>query len=118
MQQSLRDNRSFMYSGNAGMVWRREPWASAYVGSTSVNAAKVDSALVEWLSLLRGLRGDRSATPQELDAVRRNRVGALPARIDGPDSLAARVTEMVRDRLSFDSFERYATRMPSVAPTD
>lgn len=118
MQQSLREKRSFMYSGNAGMVWRRAPWASAYVGSTSVNAAKVDSALVEWLSLLRGLRADRAATPQELDAVRRNRVGALPARIDGADSLAARVVEMVRDRLPLDYFDQYAARMASVAPTD
>jgi len=46
MQQALRDNRSFMYSGNAGMIWRRASSPSAYVGSTSVNAAKVDSALV------------------------------------------------------------------------
>jgi len=118
MQQALRDKRSFMYSGNAGMIWRRVPSASAYVGSTSVNAAKVDSALVEWLSLLRGLRGDRPATPQELDAVRRSRVGALPARIDGPDSVAARVVEMVRDRLPLDFFDRYATGMTSVAASD
>jgi zinc protease len=118
MQQSLRDKRSFMYSGNAGMIWRPVPAPSAYVGSTSVNAGKVDSALVEWLSLLRGLRGDRVATAQELDAVRRNRIGALPARIDGPDSLAARVVDMVRDRLSFDYFDQYATRMASVAPAD
>jgi zinc protease len=118
MQQSLREKRSFMYSGNAGMIWRRDPSPSAYVGSTSVNAVKVDSALVEWLSLLRGLRGDRPATTQELDAVRRNRVGALPARIDGPDSLAARVVELVRDRLPLDNFDQYATRMASVAATD
>src|SRR5204863_9395106 len=96
MQQALRDKRSFMYSGHAGMVWRPAPSASAYVGSTSVNAAKVDSALVEWLSLLRGLRGDRPATSQELDAVRRSRVAGLSARIDGPDSVAARVAEVVR----------------------
>ena len=118
MQQALREKRSFMYSGASGMIWRREPSPSAYVGSTSVNAAKVDSALVEWLSLLRGLRGDRPATAPELDAVRRNRIGALPVRIDGPDSLAARVVEMVRDHLSLDYFDRYAARMASVAPSD
>jgi len=118
MQQSLRENRSFIYSGTAGMVWRRDPELSAYVGSTSVNPGKVDSALVEWLSLLRGLRGDRPATGQELDAVRRNRVGALPARIDGPDSLAARVAELVRGRLPLDYFDQYAVRMASVAPAD
>lgn len=118
MQQSLREKRSFMYSGATGMIWRRAPAPSAYVGSTSVNAAKVDSALVEWLALLRGLRGDRAATAAELDAVRRNRIGALPARIDGPDSIAARMVEMIRDRLPLDYFDEYATRMASVAPSD
>jgi zinc protease len=118
MQQALREKRSFMYSGTAGMIWRRAPIPSAYVGSMSVNAVKVDSALVEWLSLLRGLRGTRPAAMPELDAVRRSRVGALPARIDGPDSLAARVVEMVRDRLPLDYFNQYATRMSSVTATD
>jgi zinc protease len=118
MQQALREKRSFMYSGAAGMIWRAAPSASAYVGSTSVNATKVDSALVEWLSLLRGMRGDRPATMQELDAVRRSRVGALPARIDGPDSLAARVAELVRDRLPLDYFDQYAARMANVAAPD
>jgi zinc protease len=114
MQQTLREKRSFMYSGASGMIWRREPAASAFVGSTSVNAGKVDSALVEWLTLLRALGGAKPATPQELDIVRRARVGALPVRIDGPDSLAARVAEMVRDGLPLDYFDRYATGMASV----
>jgi predicted Zn-dependent peptidase len=55
---------------------------------------------------------------QELDAVRRSRVGALPARIDGPDSLAARVAELVRDRLPLDYFDQYAARMANVAAPD
>lgn len=118
MQQTLRDRRSIMYSGNSGVIWRRAPQPSPLVGSTAVNAAKVDSALVEWLSLLRGLQGDQPVMPQELDATRRSRVGALPARIDGPDSLAARITEMVRDGVSFDFYDQYANRMASVTASD
>jgi zinc protease len=118
MQQTLRDRRSIMYSGNSGVIWRRAPQPSPLVGSTAVNAAKVDSALAEWLSLLRGLGGDQPVTPQELDATRRSRVGALPARIDGPDSLAARVAEMVRDNVSFDFYDGYANRMATVTARD
>ncbi len=114
MQQTLREKRSFMYSGNAGLVSRRPSAPSAYVGSTSLNAAKADSALVEWLSLLKGLGDTRGVTAQELDAIRRNRIGALPARIDGPDSLAARVVEMVRDGLPLDFYDTYAARVASV----
>jgi zinc protease len=118
MQQTLREKRSFMYSGNAGVVFRRPSASSAYVGSTSLNAAKVDSALVEWLSLLKGLGDDRGVTPQDLEAIRRNRIGALPARIDGPDSLAARLVEMVRDALPLDFYDTYAARVASVTGTE
>jgi zinc protease len=118
MQQTLRDRRAIMYSGNSGVIWRRAPQQAALVGSTVVNAAKVDSALVEWLSLLRGLRGEQPVTPQEVDATRRSRVGVLPARIDGPDSLAARIAEMVRDNVPFDFYDRYANGMASVTPRD
>jgi zinc protease len=118
MQQTLRENRSFMYSGNAGLVSRRGAAPSAYVGSTSLNAVKVDSALAEWLTLLRGLSRERPVTPQELEAVRHNRVGALPARIDGPDSLAARLVELVRDGLPLDFYDQYAARLGSVTESN
>ena len=42
-----------MYSGAMGVIWQRAPRGSVLVGSTVVSAAKVDSALVEWLSLVR-----------------------------------------------------------------
>lgn len=117
MQQTLRDRRSLMYSGATGVIWNADG-TSTLVGSTVVNAAKVDSALVEWLSLLHGLGGGVSASPQELDAARRSRIGTLPARVDGPDSLAARVAEIARDRLPLDYFNRYDAAMLGVTQTD
>jgi zinc protease len=118
MQQSLRDRRSLMYSGNSGVIWRHVPRLSAFVGSSVVNATKVDSAIVEWLSLLRGLRGERPVTSQELEAARRSRVDPLPARIDGADSLAARIADMVRDDVPLDFFDRYAGGMSNVSASD
>ena len=54
----------------------------------------------------------------ELDAARRNRVGTLPARLDGPDSIAARLVEIARDGLPLDYFESYASRMNAVTAGD
>ncbi len=115
MQQTLRDRRSFMYSGAVGIIWNADQ-TSTLVGSTVVSAAKVDSALVEWLSLLRGLGGGQSQPPsaRELDAARQSRTATLPARVDGPDSLAARASEIARDRLPLDYFDQYSARMSAV----
>lgn len=116
-QQTLREKRSFMYSGTTGFAWRRNG-DGVFVGSTIVSALKVDSALVEWLAMLRGLRTNEPVTPTELGAAVRNRVGSLPSRIDGPDSIAARLVEIARDGLPGDYFERYATTMSAVTPAD
>ncbi|HWH52746.1 MAG TPA: pitrilysin family protein [Gemmatimonadaceae bacterium] len=118
MQQTLRDKRSFMYSGTMGVIWQRPPRAAALVGSTVVNAAKVDSALAEWVSLIRGLSTGATTTQMELDAARRLRVGSLPARIDGPDSLASRLGELARDALPIDYFDRYAAAADVVTTAD
>ena len=118
LQRALREKRSFMYSGNTGFTWRREARPSAFVGSTLVAAQKVDSALIEWLSMLRGLRGGEPITPDELAAARRSRVGSLASRIDGSDLVASRVVELVRDTLRLDYFDRYAARASSVTAAD
>jgi zinc protease len=114
LQRALREKRSFMYSGTTGFTWRRAARPSAFVGSTLVAAQKVDSALVEWLAMLRGLRGGEPITADEVAAARRSRVGSLAVRIDGADSLAARMVELVRDTLPLDYFDRYAARASSV----
>lgn len=118
LQQALRDKRSFMYSGAIGLTWRRPSRPSAFVGSTIVAATKVDSALVEWLSMLRGLRGAEAISPAEMAAAQRMRVGPLAARIDGADALSARLAEIVRDTLPLDYWNRYAERMSTLTMND
>ena len=118
MQQVLREQRSFMYAGGMNVIWSPEPRPSAIVGLTFVAATKVDSALVTWLSLIRGLNGEQPASPTELEAARHNRIGVLPARIDGPDSLASRLSDLARDRLPLDYFDQYAAHMATVAAPD
>lgn len=117
LQQTLREKRSFMYSGTTGFTWRRG-FAGTFVGSTTVSAQKADSALREWLGILRGLRIDQPVTNDELEAARRNRVGTLPSRIDGPDSIVTRLVELTRDGLPRDYFEQFAKRMSSVTTAD
>jgi len=118
LQETLREKRSFIYSSTTGMTWRRAHGEGTFVGSTTVSAQKVDSALSEWLRILRELRTTRPPTEGELDTVRRSRVGALPARIDGPDSIVTRLVEIARDELPLDFLERYANQMSSVTLAD
>jgi zinc protease len=117
MLQTLREKRSLMYSGNMVMIWRALPRRAEFIGATSVAPAKVDTALTEWLGILRSLR---STPPTELEVenAKRARVGPLWVRADGPDSVANRVAEAVRDGLPPNFLERYANGVNAVTVND
>jgi zinc protease len=118
MQRELRDKRSLMYSGVIGLTWRRPAQPSAFVGSAVVDPRKVDNVLVTWLGLLRALRDTQPPAAAELDAGRRVRLGGLPARFDGADSVAARLVEVVRDGLSTEYFNDWTARLASMPAAD
>ena len=54
----------------------------------------------------------------ELASAQRIRVGPLAARIDGADSLSARLAEIVRDTLPLDYWDRYAARVSALTLPD
>src|SRR3569833_1888594 len=54
---ALREKRAFMYAGAVSLFWKPAPRAGEFFGSTTVPAPKADSALVEWMAMMRGLRG-------------------------------------------------------------
>jgi len=118
MQRELRDKRALMYSGAIGLTWRRPTQPSAFVGSAVVDPGKVDSVLVTWLGLLRALRDNQPPASAEVDVGRRARLGGLPARFDGADSVAARLVELVRDGLSTEYFDDWTTRLASMPASD
>lgn len=115
---TLRDKRSFMYSGNTGILWRPKPRSSEFVGSTTVSATKADSALAEWLDLLRGLRANAAVTETELENARQSRVGYLWTRSDGPDSVATQLAELARDGVASNFLNTYAAGIGAVTPAD
>ena len=105
---ALREKRSLMYTGAITIFWRPAPRNSEFFGYTNIAPQKVDSALVEWISVLRGLRGENPPTATELEIAKRARVGPLWTRTDGPDSVATRMAEAVRDNLRPDFLQAYA----------
>jgi zinc protease len=115
---TLREKRSFMYSGRIDVAWKPAPRASEFFGSTTVAAPKADSALVEWIGLLRGLRGSAPVSQGELTSAINSRIGTLWTKTDGPDSVATRMAEALRDNLAPDFLGQYAAGVTKVTPAD
>ncbi|HXT15753.1 MAG TPA: pitrilysin family protein [Gemmatimonadaceae bacterium] len=117
MQLVLREQRSLMYSGSSGIIWSVPPRPSVFVGSTRLNVAKSDTALVAWLGFLRELRSG-TASAQDVDAARKYIVAFLTQRMDGPDQIADRVADMVRGEMPLDYYDRYMAGIAAVTPAE
>lgn len=115
---TLREKRSFMYSGRVDVVWKPSPRPSEFFGSTTVAAPKSDSALVEWIGMLRGLRGSAPVSEPELRSAINARIGSLWTKTDGPDPVAARIAEALRDNLPPDFLGLYAAGVTKVTTGD
>jgi zinc protease len=115
---TLREKRSFMYSGRIEIVWKPAPRTSEFFGSTTVAAPKTDSALVEWIGLLRGLRGSAPVSQTELTNAINARTGPLWTKTDGPDSVATRMAEALRENLAPNFLGQYAAGVTKVTVAD
>jgi zinc protease len=118
LYQNLRERHAYMYSGTpAAVTWRREPTPAVIGGSAAVSTTKTDSALIEWLSELRGIR-DRPPTEQEMTLARGSLTGALPAQIETDDLIANRVLSMLQNGLTLDFYNSYGNGIAAVTPAD
>jgi zinc protease len=118
LQQNLREQHSYMYSGVPATIdWRRGPYPSIIGGLVPVNPAKTDSALIEWLAEIRGMR-TRAPTADEMQLAKGLLVGRLPFDIETIGAIANRLTEMVKEDLPLDYYDGFVRRVNAVTPSD
>ncbi|HEY4306868.1 MAG TPA: pitrilysin family protein [Gemmatimonadaceae bacterium] len=115
---ALRQKRSLIYSGGIDIAWKPAPRASEFFGNTTVPAVKTDSALVEWIGVLRGLRGSDPVSESELEAAINLRVGSLWTKSDGSEAVAMRIGEARRANLPPDFLGLYAAGVTKVTRAD
>ncbi len=118
IMQNLRERHSYAYSGVPAFVsWQPRTIPSVLYGFASVNAAKTDSALIEWLNELRGMR-DRPPSPSEMALARGAVVGSLPSQIETDDRIAERLVYLRQQELPLDYYDHYTAASDAVTPAD
>ncbi|HEX8243339.1 MAG TPA: insulinase family protein, partial [Longimicrobium sp.] len=108
LNSNLREAHAFTYGANSGLQWRRPPQVSTFRGQSDIVAAKTDSAISEWLRELRGIRGERPITPQELESARSNRTAGLPLRFETVTQVAQEIANLLQSGIAPDFYNTYA----------
>lgn len=118
LNQNLREKHAYTYGANSAWQWRRAPENATFLGSSSIVAPKTDSAVIEWVKELRGIRGERPVTDKEMAFARTNRVAGLPASLESNDQVAGAVSNILQNNLPPDYYQQYVRHVSTITAAD
>jgi zinc protease len=118
LNQNLREKHAYTYGANTFWQWRRSPEVGTFMGGSNIVAPKTDSAVIEWVKELRGIRGERPITETEMDFARTNRVAGLPATLESNDQVANAVITMLQNNLPADYYAQYVRRVSGITAAE
>lgn len=112
----LRTERGFAYIANS-VAWGPPPYPATLVTAGIVAPAHADSAVMEWMRVLRGFV-DRAPSDEEMTFARGNRVGSVAIRLQTTNEMARQIGDLVGRGLPVDFMAAYGAGMARVTPAD
>ncbi|MCM2334902.1 MAG: insulinase family protein, partial [Anaeromyxobacteraceae bacterium] len=116
LNMNLREDKHWSYGASTALVGTSGP--RPFLGFASVQADKTKEALQEFLKEVRGMRGERPVTPDELSMAQSRLTLSLPGRWETARAVAGSIGEIVRYKLGDDYFQGYAGRVRQVSLAD
>lgn len=116
LNMNLREDKHWSYGASTVLLGTSGP--RPYLGFAPVQADKTKESLAEFLKEVRGLRGERPATADELSMAQSRLTLSLPGRWETARAVAGSIGEIVRFRLGDDYFTGYADRVRAVSLED
>ena len=116
VNMNLREDKHWSYGARTVLLGTRGP--RPYIGYAPVQADKTRESLAEFQKELRGIRGERPITPDELDMAKASLTLSLPGQWETARAVAGSIGEIVRFGLGDDYFDGYASRVRQVSLAD
>jgi zinc protease len=114
LNQNLRETKGYTYGARSGFDMRQS--AGPFVAQAEIVTAKSDSALIEFLKELRGIR--EPVPSPELEKAKQYLQLQLPSQFEVPSDIAARLVPIALYNLPLDYFATYSQRIAAVTSAD
>jgi len=114
LNQNLRETRGYTYGASSRFDMRRA--AGPFTASAEIVAAKTDSALLEFMKELNGIR--QSVPVDELSRAKRYLQLQLPGNFETTQQIAAALVPVALYGLPFDYYNNYVQNIESVTQAD
>jgi len=114
LNQNLREARGFTYGAGSRFDMRRQ--AGPFLASAEIVTAKSDSALIEFMKELNGIRQDVPAN--ELSRAKRYLQLQLPGNFETTQEIAAALVPVAQYGLPLDYYNNYVQNIEDVTQAD
>jgi len=116
LNANIREQKGYSYGVGSGFAFGRGP--GSFRAGGDIVTAKTDSALIEFMKELKGIRGERPITDEELATAKANLVQSLPENFSSVSSVRASIASLYSQDLPEDYFQKYAQNVNAVTKED
>lgn len=114
LNQNLRETKGYTYGAQSGFGMRREP--GPFIARAEIVAEKTDSAMVEFMKELNGIR--EPMKPEELEKTKRYLQLGYPADFEEGSGIAMAITRLIPYGLPLSTLADYQTKIGAVTGAD
>jgi predicted Zn-dependent peptidase len=112
---NLREAKGYTYGARSAFTWRKE--AGPFIASAAVKSAITDSATIEFMKELRGIR-DADVTPQELEFAKNAIIRSQPQGFETPMQIASQLSSLVLYSLPDTYFDNLVSNIQKITVAD
>lgn len=112
----IREQKGWSYGYGSSFAFGRGPGAIRAGGEVRTDAT--DSALVATLAEIRGIRGDRRVSDDELASAKAALIQSLPSRVESVSGIGGMINEVFVNGLPEDYFQQFVRGVNAVTADD
>jgi zinc protease len=116
LNANIREQKGYSYGVSSRFAYGRGP--GAFRAGGEIVTAKSDSALIEFMKELKGIRGERPITDDEMQAAKNALIQSLPARFASVGGVNGSISEIYTQDLPEDYYQSFVTRVNAVTKDD
>ena len=116
LNANIREQKGYSYGVGSGFSYGKGP--GPFEAGGDIVTAKTDSALIEFMKELKGIRGARPVTDEELKTAEDNLVQGLPQSFSSVRAVNGSISDLYIEQLPQDYYQHYAQNVRAVTKED
>ncbi|HET9423945.1 MAG TPA: pitrilysin family protein [Gemmatimonadaceae bacterium] len=116
LNANIREAKGWSYGVGANFAYGRGP--GPFRAGGEIQTDKTDSALVEFMKEIKGIRGDRMVTDDELASAKAALIQSLPSRLASLAGISGMINEIYLNGLPEDYWTRFQDGVKAVTAAD